>query len=117
MTNQDSNEIEDLARERLQRIAEKERVDSRIAEIDALLIGAVEIGDIVTIDGAPVWRLRGNHTFNVTKAREVLTEDMVAAITVTETKVSGAQAKQLLPPALYQACTVEGKPSIRGVKP
>lgn len=113
-----TNPIEDLARERLQRIAEKERVDSRIAEIDALLIGAVEIGDIVTIDGAPVWRLhRGNHTFNVTKAREVLTEDMVAAITVTETKVSGAQAKQLLPPALYQACTVEGKPSIRGVKP
>ena len=113
-----TDNIEDLARERLRRIAEKERVESRIAEIDALLIGAVEVGDIVTIDGAPVWRLqRGNHTFNVTKAREVLTEDMVAAITVTETKVSGAQAKQLLPPALYQACTVEGKPSIRGVKP
>lgn len=110
--------LEALARERLAIMAQVEELEDRKKQIDATMMTMLDPGQVVEIDGAPVWRLqRGNHTFNVTKAREVLTEDMVAAITVTETKVSGAQAKQLLPPALYQACTVEGKPSIRGVKP
>ena len=108
--------LEALARERLAIMAQVEELEDRKKQIDATMMTMLDPGQVVEIDGAPVWRLqRGNRTFNEAKARGILTAEMVAAITVAETKVSSKQAKQVLPPALYDACTVEGNPSIRGV--
>lgn len=105
--------VEVLARRRLELTARREDIDATIAEVDAALMTLLQPGEAALIDGQPVWTVRsGNRRFSADKAREALPEPLLEAITVTETRLDGKVAKDVLPPALYaQACT-EGKPFV-----
>lgn len=108
-----STALEVLARRRLELTARREDLDATIAEVDAALMTLLEPGQSATIDGAPVWTLRhGNRRFNADKAREVLPETLIDAITVTETRLDSKVAKDVLPPALYVMACTEGKPFV-----
>lgn len=115
MTNDTSTNasLEVLARRRLELTQRRDELTEAIAQVDAALMTLLAPGEAALIDGEPVWILRsGNRRFSADKAREVLPETLVAAITVTETHLDGKVAKEVLPPALYTEVCTEGRPFV-----
>lgn len=65
-----------------------------------------------TIGGRPALSITQTRKFNADRAAEMLPPDMLAAVSrpMVDTKL----AKEMLPPALYQLCSVEsGKPTVK----
>ena len=105
--------IEVLARRRLELTAKRDELTAAIEQVDQHLLALLEPGQTVDLDGQPVLAVRsGNRTWNDAKAREVLPEQLLDSITVTEPRLDRARAKELLPPALYLQCTTEGRPYV-----
>lgn len=102
--------IEVLARQRLALLEEREAIDEKLAAIDADIIDAVEVGGAVDLDGQVVFRVQTKRTFSTVRAKELVSEEVLAAATVPtlDTKL----LRQLLPPALTDACMVEGRPFV-----
>lgn len=107
MNSLNPNDIEVLARQRVELYARIEADKKAIADIDAKLVDAVEVGGVVDIGGEPVWRVQQKHTFNLAKAEELLPESVIAAATVPT--VDKQLLQSLMPPALRDACMDLGK--------
>ena len=100
------NNIEVLARRRLALVEQKDSLTEAIADIDAQLVDAIEVGGSVDLDGAPVFRVAQKRTFSLELAREVLPPEVIkSAETVT---VDQAALKRMIPPALLDACMKPG---------
>ena len=100
------NNIEVLARRRLALVEQKDSLTEAIADIDAQLVDAIEVGGTVDLDGQPVFRVQRKRTFSLELARDVLPADLIkAAETVT---VDQAALKRMIPPALLDACMKPG---------
>lgn len=108
--------LEQLARDRLARVAEKEAIEDKIKDIDAQIIDAVEAGGIVEIDGQPVYRVQQNRPFNVDLARKVLPAEMIAACTVTVEQIDKERLDALATGmGLREQCLKPGAPHVRPV--
>lgn len=113
MTNPNDSALEVLARRRLELTARRDELTETIEQVDAALLTLLQPGEAALIDGEPVWIVApGNRRWNDDKAREVLPETLIEAITVIEPRIDRKLAKQVLPPALYLECTVQNKPHI-----
>ena len=109
--------VEALAARRLDLKAQLEAIEADLKAVDAALLTLLEPGDVATFRGEPVWVVqRGAHRWNEAKAREVLPEVLIDAITVTKTTLDAKLAKAKLPPELYDSACVEGAPTIRAAK-
>jgi len=105
--------IEVLARRRLELTHQRDKLTEAIEQVDQHLLTLLQPGETVAIDGEPAIAVRaGNRTWNERKAREVLPEQLLEAITVTEPRLDRTLAKEMLPPALYAECTTEGRPYV-----
>lgn len=98
--------IEVLARRRLALLAQREEIDQAIAEVDARLLAACPVGERIEVDGQPVFRVQQRRTFDVEVAKRVVPAALIAAATVPT--VDAKALKALLPPAVLDACMVEG---------
>ncbi len=114
MTNPNDSVVEVLARRRLALTARRDDLTESIEQVDQALLTLLQPGEAATIDGEPVWVVQpGNRRWNDDKAREVLPETLIEAITVTEPRIDPKLAKGQLPPDLYSACTVAGRPFVK----
>lgn len=105
--------LEVLARRRLELTAKRDDIDQAIADVDRALMDLLAPGESALIDNQPVWTVRpGNRRWNEDKAREALPGHVLDSITVTETRLDPKVAREVLPPALYAQCTVDGKPFV-----
>jgi len=101
------NNIEVLARQRIELVAQADAIKARIAAIDAQIVDAIEVGGHVDLDGQPVWRVQQRRTFSLDKARELVSPEVIAAATVEVLDPKLLQS--LLPPLLRDACMADGK--------
>ena len=95
--------IEVLARRRLALLEVIESNQQALADIDAQLIDAIEVGGKVEIDGQPVFKIserKGN--FDLDKAKEIVPEQLLAAATVPT--LDGKTLQKLLPQVMVDAC-------------
>ena len=105
--------IEVLARRRLELTEQRDSLTAAIEQVDQHLLTLLQPGQTIEVNGEPAWSVRsGNRTWNERKAREVLPEQLLEAITVTEPRLDRTLAKEMLPPALYAECTTEGRPYV-----
>lgn len=105
--------VEALARRRLELTARRDDITAAIDQVDEALMTLLQPGEAAQIDGDNIWVIRsGNRRFNPEKAREVLPETLINAITVTETHLDAKVAKEVLPPALYNEVCTEGRPFV-----
>lgn len=101
------NNIEVLARQRIELVAQADAIKDRIAAIDELIVDAIEVGGHVDLDGQPVWRVQQRRTFSLDKARELAPAEVIAAATV-ET-IDPKVLQSMLPPVVRDACMTDGK--------
>lgn len=87
------------------------RLDDAIAEATALILADAAPGDVFTHDGQPVFKVVAARRFDAQHARTVLTDEQIEAITVPV--IDRGRAETILPPALYDACKVTGRPQLR----
>lgn len=114
MTNPNDSAVEVLARRRLELTARRDELTESIEQVDAALLTLLQPGEAALVDGEPVWIVApGNRRWNDDKAREVLPETLIEAITVTEPRIDPKLAKGQLPPDLWTACTVAGRPFVK----
>lgn len=100
-------------RENAKKRRELDAEDEKAKEILQKVLAIGEEG--VDPDGHALVKVRpGNRIWNESEARKNLPADMLARITrtVTEEKVDKDLAKDILPPALYDLCTKQNKPSV-----
>ena len=100
------NNIEVLARRRLALLAQREEIDQALAEVDARLLAACPVGERIEVDDQPVFRIQQRRTFDVEVAKRVVPASLITAATVPT--VDAKALKALLPPAVLDACMVEG---------
>ena len=113
MTNPNDSAIEVLARRRLELTAKRDETLAAIAQVDEALMTLLQPGEAALIDGQPIWVIQqGANRWNEQKAREVLPDEQLDAITSTEPHIDRAKAKQVLPPALFLECTVPDRPHV-----
>lgn len=112
--------VHDLADQRLDLLAKKEKLELQIADIDeALLRELPKVGGRYELPGCPGQGVKltpAQSRFNADRARVVLTEDQLKAISAL--KPDAQLARRVLPGELVAACCVEtnnGRPSIRGL--
>ena len=74
--------IEVLARQRLALKEQQESIAEKIAQIDALLVDAIEVGGSIDLDGHPVLRVQQKRTFSPDLARDLVPADLIEAATV-----------------------------------
>ena len=114
-----AHNLEVLARQRLALKAQAEDIAARIAEIDAQIVDAVEVGGRVVIDGQPVFRVQQRAPFDVDTARRVLPADVIAACTqtVTEERVDRRRLEALATGlGVRDRCLKPGRPFVEGVR-
>lgn len=104
------NNIEVLARQRIELVAQADAIKDRIAAIDELIVDAIEVGGHVDLDGQPVWRVQQRRTFSLDKARELAPPEVIAAATVETVDAKALQS--MLPPVIREACMIGGKISV-----
>lgn len=80
MTN--PNDMEILARRRVDLKEQADAIAAAIAAIDAQIVDAVEVGGVVAIGDEPVWRVQQRRTFDPDRARELVSPEVIAAATV-----------------------------------
>lgn len=103
-----------LARRRIELVARRDDIAQAIADVDAALLVLLQPGETALVDGQPAWTVTaGNRRWNDDKARDVLPETLLDAITVTEPHIDPKTARGILPPDLYTACCTEGKPYVK----
>jgi len=103
---EDVNDVQTDARRRLALLAQREEIDQALAEVDARLLAACPVGERIEVDGQPVFRVQQRRTFDVEVAKRVVPAALIAAATVPT--VDAKALKALLPPAVLDACMVEG---------
>lgn len=105
-------QIDDLRAEFLDLTARASALTERCNEIKATLRANLTVGSHA--DGGV--RINHPHKFSPDKAREILPPELLALVEVevpAHTEVDPKQAKNLLAPALYKACTVPaGEPRV-----
>jgi len=99
-------DVQTDARRRLALLAQREEIDQALAEVDARLLAACPVGERIEVDGQPVFRVQQRRTFDVEVAKRVVPAALIAAATVPT--VDAKALKALLPPAVLDACMVEG---------
>lgn len=105
--------VEVLARRRLELTARRDDIVEAIEQVDQALLTLLEPGEAAKIGDEVVWVVRsGNRRFSADKARAVLPDTLIEAITVTETRIDAKAAKEVLPPALYAEVCTEGRPFV-----
>jgi len=106
--------LDQVVDEYLDILADEEKTKIRKREIADLLIKKLGIGGLHEVRPKAGIRIqRPANRFKVDKAREVLTDDQLAAITVTTSAPSAEVARQLLPPVLYDQLTApDARPSV-----
>jgi hypothetical protein len=105
--------IEALARRRLELTAKRDDITTAIAQVDEALMTLLQPGEAALIDGQPIWVVQqGANRWNEARARDVLPDELLDAITSTEPHIDRAKAKQVLPPALYVECCVPDRPHV-----
>lgn len=104
--------LDQVVDEYLDILADEEKTKIRKREIADLLIKKLGIGGLHEVRPKAGIRIqRPANRFKVDKAREVLTDDQLAAI--SELKPSSDLAKALLPPVLYDQLTApDARPSV-----
>ena len=104
--------LDQIVEEYLDIVSDEEKTKIRKREIADLLIRKLGIGGRHSVrPGAGIRVQRPANRFKVDKAREVLTDDQLAAI--SELKPSSDLAKALLPPVLYDQLTApDARPSV-----
>jgi len=102
-----NDNIEVLARQRVELKAQADAIAERIAAIDARIIDAVEVGGVVTIGDQPAWKVQQRRTFDLDAARELVPAHLIAQATV-ET-VDAKKLQSLMPPVIREACMKAGK--------
>lgn len=107
-------QLEVLTRRRIEVVAQQDALKESLASIDAAILTLCKPGDKLLIDDQPIFRVNQSHNWDEDTAREVLPAELLDAITVTETvtRIDRTVAKEVLPPALYSACTKPSKPSV-----
>ena len=105
MTN--TNDMEILARRRVDLKEQADAIAAAIAAIDAQIVDAVEVGGVVAIGDEPVWRVQQRRTFDPDRARELVSPEVIAAATVEVLDPKLLQS--LLPPVIRDACMADGK--------
>ena len=110
--------LETLARQRMALKAQAEDIAARIAQIDALIVDAVEVGGRIDIDGQPAFRVQQRAPFDVDRACQVLPAEVVAACTetVTEQRVDRRRLEALAEGlGLRGQCVKPGRPFVAEV--
>ena len=103
MTTDMTTAIVVLARRRLALLEVIESNQQALADIDAQLIDAIEVGGKVEIDGQPVLKISERKgTFDPAKAREIVPGELLEAATVPTLDAKALQ--KMMPPALVDAC-------------
>ena len=106
--------IEVLARQRLALREQQESIAEKIAQIDALLVDAIEVGGSIDLDGHPVLRVQQKRTFSPDLARDLVPADLIEAATVPT--LDAKKLQTLLPPAVREACMQPGRTFVAAVK-
>ena len=106
--------IEVLARQRLALKEQQESIAEKIAQIDALLVDAIEVGGSIDLDGYPVLRVQQKRTFSPDLARDLVPADLIEAATVPT--LDAKKLQTLLPPSVREACMMPGKTFVAAVK-
>lgn len=101
------NNIETLARQRIELVAQRDEISEAIAKIDTQIVDAIEVGGHVDIDGQAVWRVQQRRDFNLDKALTLVPDEVREAATVTH--VDAKVLQSLMPPLLRDACMAPGK--------
>lgn len=101
------NNIEILARQRIELVAQRDEISEAIAKIDTQIVDAIEVGGHVDIDGQAVWRVQQRRDFNLDKALTLVPDEVKTAATVTQ--IDKKLLQSLMPPLLRDACLEPGK--------
>ena len=102
------NNTEHLIAQLVDLEARRADLDDLITQTKAALIANRQPGDTLTYDGQPVYRVSAKRTFKEDVARQVLTAEQLAAVTVP--KVDPAAVKAQLGTDTWAACCVTGEP-------
>lgn len=101
------NDMETLARRRVELVAQIESIKEEIAKIDTQILDAIEVGGHIDIGGEPVWRVQQQRSFNLDKALTLVPDEVKTAATVTQ--IDKKLLQSLMPPLLRDACLQPGK--------
>ena len=104
-----TDNLEVLARQRLELKAQADAIAEQIAAIDARIIDAVEIGGVVNVGDQPAWKVQQRRTFDLEIAKTLVPQQLLDAATVTTTTVDPKALQALIPPAVRDACMKSGK--------
>ena len=101
------NNMETLARRRIELVTQRDEISEAIAKIDTQLVDAVEVGGHIDIGGEHVWRVQQRRSFDLDKALTLVPDEVREAATVTH--VDAKVLQSLMPPLLRDACLQPGK--------
>lgn len=113
----DTNSAVDRARRAMdlrERIAALAEQISGLSEAKAKLeLEVVELagnapGTVVDVAGLPLFSLVQSHRFSADRAAELFAANPDLIAQISETSISSAKAKRVLPPAAYELCQVAG---------
>jgi hypothetical protein len=105
-------EVDSLAVRYLELAAKREDIDGEMEGIKAKLRDAYPDGVRTATTSGVMVSVSVTRRFDPEQARKVLPAHLLQQCLVT--KVDAATAKKLVPPALYDACSVvTGKPTVR----
>ena len=76
------NDLTTDARRRLALLAQREDIDAAIADIDARILAACQVGDHIDIDDETVFRVQQRRTFDLDQAQRVVPAQLIQAATV-----------------------------------
>lgn len=105
-----SDNIEVLARRRLALLEQKEAIEAQLADVDAAICDAIEVGGRIDVDGETVFRVQQRRTFDLLLAQAIVPDELIEAATVPILDSKALQS--MLPPALKEQCMKPGKVSV-----
>lgn len=109
--------LEDLAAKLADLQAQADSIAEAITETKAQILMIADVGDLLSVNGEPLYRVQaGSRRFAEAQARKVLPADIIDAATVTEPRLDSKRLRDLVPPALWDACCTVGAPAIRAVR-
>ncbi len=109
--------VEALAKVLVDLRERRELINAHIADIEAQLFDAVEVGGVIAIGDQEIFRVTQSHRFNEAVARENLPDDVLASVTIPTETLDRAKLAAVLPPDAYERlCTKASKPSIQVIR-
>ncbi len=110
-------EIEALARVLVDLRERRDLLNAHIADIEAQLFDAVEVGGVIAIGDNDIFRVTQSHRFNEDVARANLPDEVLAQVTIPTETLDRHKLAKILPPETYERlCTKPSKPSLQVIR-